>query len=45
MLWKNLAEHTVYENKWLTVNLADVELPNGEHLDHFLIRLRPVLHS
>ena len=42
MRWKNLAEHIVYENKWLTVNLADVELPGGEHLDHFLIRQRPV---
>jgi 8-oxo-dGTP pyrophosphatase MutT (NUDIX family) len=42
MRWKNLSEHTVYENRWLTVNLADVELPNGKHLDHFLIRQRPV---
>lgn len=42
MRWNNLGEHTVYENKWLTVNLADVELPNGKHLDHFLIRQRPV---
>jgi 8-oxo-dGTP pyrophosphatase MutT (NUDIX family) len=42
MRWINLAEHTVYENEWLTVNLADVELPNGRHLDHFLIRQRPV---
>ncbi|MFY1689964.1 NUDIX hydrolase [Plantactinospora sp. WMMB782] len=42
MRWKNLGEHTVYENKWLTVNLADVELPDGRHLDHFLLRQRPV---
>jgi 8-oxo-dGTP pyrophosphatase MutT (NUDIX family) len=42
MQWKNLSEHTVYENRWLTVRLADVELPNGLHLDHFLIRQRPV---
>ena len=42
MIWKNLAERTVYENPWLTVRLADVELPNGQHLDHFLIRQRPV---
>jgi len=32
----------VYENRWFSVNLADVELPDGRHLDHFLIRLRPV---
>ncbi|WKX73373.1 NUDIX domain-containing protein [Streptomyces sp. P1-3] len=42
MRWKNLAERTVYENRWFRVNLADVELPDGRHLDHFLIRLRPV---
>ena len=35
-------EKTVYENRWFRVNLADVELPDGRHLDHFLIRLRPV---
>ncbi|MFJ4988767.1 NUDIX hydrolase [Streptomyces sp. NPDC088732] len=41
-VWKNLGEHTVYENPWLRVNLADVELPDGRHLDHYLIRQRPV---
>ena len=40
--WQNLGEHTVYENQWLRVNLADVLLPDGRHLDHYLIRLRPV---
>jgi 8-oxo-dGTP pyrophosphatase MutT (NUDIX family) len=42
MKWANLGEHTVYENQWLRVNLADVELPDGRHLDHYLIRQRPV---
>ncbi|WP_432092587.1 NUDIX domain-containing protein [Streptomyces sp. bgisy100] len=42
MRWKNLREQTVYENRWFRVNLADVELPDGRHLDHFVIRLRPV---
>ncbi|MFJ2115570.1 MULTISPECIES: NUDIX hydrolase [unclassified Streptomyces] len=42
MQWTKLSEQTVYENRWLSVNLADVELPDGRHLDHFLIRLRPV---
>ena len=42
MQWKNLSEHTVYENPWLGVNLADVELPDGRHLAHYLIRQRPV---
>lgn len=42
MQWKNLAERTVYENPWLRVRLADVALPDGRHLDHYVIRLRPV---
>ncbi|MFE3810374.1 NUDIX hydrolase [Streptomyces sp. NPDC059131] len=42
MQWMNLNEQTVYQNRWFTVNLADVELPDGRHLDHFLIRMRPV---
>jgi 8-oxo-dGTP pyrophosphatase MutT (NUDIX family) len=41
-VWKNLDEKTVYKNPWLTVNLADVELPDGRHLDHYLLRQRPV---
>src|SRR5262249_15941857 len=40
--WTKQNEQTVYENRWFSVNLADVELPDGRHLDHFLIRLRPV---
>ncbi|MFF7730231.1 NUDIX hydrolase [Streptomyces sp. NPDC008001] len=42
MRWKNLGERTVYANRWFRVNLADVQLPGGRHLDHFVIRLRPV---
>lgn len=42
MQWTNLNEQTVYENRWFRVNLADVVLPDGRHLDHFLIRLRAV---
>ncbi|MCC3655110.1 MULTISPECIES: NUDIX hydrolase [Streptomyces] len=42
MRWKNTGERTVYENRWFRVNLADVELPDGRRLDHYLIRLRPV---
>jgi 8-oxo-dGTP pyrophosphatase MutT (NUDIX family) len=41
-VWKNHGEKTVHENPWLTLNHADVELPNGRHLDHYLIRQRPV---
>lgn len=42
MQWRKQSEQTVYANRWFHVNLADVELPDGQHLDHFLIRLRPV---
>ncbi|AXK35652.1 NUDIX domain-containing protein [Streptomyces armeniacus] len=41
-VWQNLGEHTVYENRWVTVNMADVALPDGRRLDHTVIRLRPV---
>lgn len=42
MQWTNLNEQSVYENRWFRVNLADVALPDGGRLDHFVIRLRPV---
>ncbi|MFI1960958.1 NUDIX hydrolase [Streptomyces althioticus] len=42
MQWTKQNEQLVYSNRWFSVNLADVELPDGRHLDHFLIRLRPV---
>ncbi|MEU6735314.1 NUDIX hydrolase [Streptomyces physcomitrii] len=42
MQWAKQSEETVYGNPWFQVNLADVELPDGRHLDHFLIRMRPV---
>ncbi|SED16695.1 ADP-ribose pyrophosphatase YjhB, NUDIX family [Streptomyces sp. 2224.1] len=42
MRWNNLSEKPVYANLWFRVNLADVELPDGRHLDHYLIRMRPV---
>lgn len=42
MEWKKHTEQPVYENQWFKVNLADVELPDGRHLDHYVIRQRPV---
>ena len=42
MQWTKHNEQPVYENPWFRVNLADVELPDGRRLDHYLIRLRPV---
>lgn len=40
--WQNLGERTEYENRWVSVNMADVELPDGRHLNHTVIRVRPV---
>ncbi|GAA3049391.1 NUDIX hydrolase [Actinokineospora globicatena] len=42
MKWKNHGEEDVYKNDWFKVKLADVELPDGRHLSHFVIRQRPV---
>ncbi|WP_031041514.1 NUDIX hydrolase [Streptomyces sp. NRRL F-5650] len=42
MQWTKQSEQNVYANRWFSVNLADVALPDGRHLDHFLIRMRPV---
>ncbi|MYW06016.1 NUDIX hydrolase [Streptomyces sp. SID3343] len=42
MQWITHSETDVYTNPWFTIRLADVELPDGRHLDHYLIRQRPV---
>ncbi|MET8579083.1 NUDIX domain-containing protein [Streptomyces sp. NPDC005012] len=42
MQWAKLSEQPVYGNRWFDVKLADVRLPDGRHLDHYLIRMRPV---
>lgn len=42
MVWKNLGERPVYETAWFRILLADVELPDGRHLDHYVMRLPPV---
>jgi hypothetical protein len=41
--WINRGERTVYESPWFKLNLADIELPDGRHLDHYLLRQRPVV--
>lgn len=38
MQWINHGERTVFSNPWLTVNMADVELPNGRRIEHTVIR-------
>jgi 8-oxo-dGTP pyrophosphatase MutT (NUDIX family) len=41
MQWKVVSERPLYMDDWLDVRVADVELPDGRHLEHRLIRTRP----
>src|SRR5580693_10693628 len=36
-----LSEKQLYEDGWLDIRMADVELPDGRHLEHRLIRTPP----
>jgi len=38
MRWTIHGERAVYESSWLGVHLADVELPDGQRLEHHVIR-------
>jgi 8-oxo-dGTP pyrophosphatase MutT (NUDIX family) len=41
MQWKVISERALYTDQWLDVRTADVELPDGRHLDHRFIRMAP----
>lgn len=41
--WINHGETTVIETPWFHLRLADVEVPDGRHLKHYLLRQRPVV--
>lgn len=41
--WKTLGEEPVVATPWFRVGLADVELPDGRRIDHYLFRLPPVV--
>ena len=41
MRWTVHSEKPLYEDEWLDIRLADVELPDGRHLDHRVIRTLP----
>ncbi|WP_157248051.1 NUDIX domain-containing protein [Nonomuraea typhae] len=41
MRWQVHSEEPLYTDRWLDVRVADVELPDGRHLDHRLIRSAP----
>jgi 8-oxo-dGTP pyrophosphatase MutT (NUDIX family) len=41
--WKTRGERPVVRTPWFQVGLADVELPDGRRIDHYLFRLPPVV--
>jgi 8-oxo-dGTP pyrophosphatase MutT (NUDIX family) len=41
MKWKVVSERPLYNDEWLDIRLADIELPGGRHLSHRLIRTPP----
>ena len=41
--WRVLGEESVLRTPWFQVGLADVELPDGRRIDHYLFRLPPVV--
>lgn len=41
MRWQVHSEEPLRTDRWLDVRVADVELPDGRHLDHRLIRTAP----
>lgn len=41
MEWKVRSERPLYVDDWLDIRVADVELPDGQHLQHRLLRMKP----
>ena len=41
MRWTVHSEKQLYADPWLDIRMADVELPDGRHLEHRLIRTPP----
>ena len=39
MRWTVRSERSLYADQWLDLRLADVELPDGRHLEHRLFRM------
>jgi 8-oxo-dGTP pyrophosphatase MutT (NUDIX family) len=38
MEWQVISERPLYQDEWLDIRMADVELPDGRHLAHRFIR-------
>jgi 8-oxo-dGTP pyrophosphatase MutT (NUDIX family) len=43
MRWKNLGERPIVRTPWFGLSLAEVELPGGRRLDHYLLRRPPLV--
>jgi 8-oxo-dGTP pyrophosphatase MutT (NUDIX family) len=43
--WRNLGEGPVVETPWFGLRRARVELPGGQRLDHYLMRMPPYLQT
>jgi 8-oxo-dGTP pyrophosphatase MutT (NUDIX family) len=41
MEWKVGPERQLYVDDWLDIRIADVELPDGRHLEHRLVHTKP----
>jgi 8-oxo-dGDP phosphatase len=39
--WIAHGERPIYESEWVTVGLADVEMPDGERFEHHTLTLPP----
>lgn len=39
MRWRVHSERRLYRDKWLDLKIADVELPDGQHIDHRVLRV------
>lgn len=37
--WRVLAVRSIYESKWIKLNLAEVELPSGQHFEHHTVTM------
>jgi ADP-ribose pyrophosphatase len=37
--WQTFGERTVYDDRWVRLDLVDVEAPNGERWDYHVVRL------
>jgi 8-oxo-dGTP pyrophosphatase MutT (NUDIX family) len=43
MRWRNLGEKPLFQTPWFQLKTAEVELPGGKRIDHYLLRLPPAV--